>query len=338
MVPDERAIMLDRMQRLIDENQIVFVTGGLGPTSDDFTREIISKVSNQELQFSAEAYGRLCKILETRKVPIRESHRQQCYFPKSAEIFLNPVGTADAFGIKVGKTFLVALPGPPQEIHGTWSNGLEDFLKSNFSKTNNERLSVWRTLGLPESEVAEIAERILKDTGLRIGYRAHVPYVDLKIWFQVNAQGVRTTSSQLIFENIDKELSPWTCQRSDTELSEQILINFKEQNLRMVDLVTEGLIAEKLSEACNEKNLDWPKDLLVLTGKQPLKEQNEQSSFRSEAWLLKTNKIEFFFKDGSREYREAIDLPSRLSLNRTRRKTYLAEVFLRKCLEFFKNS
>lgn len=124
-----QSVVGDNAERLTDElaaafrrTDTVFLTGGLGPTVDDVTREVTSRFFGLELEFSDEVMGDIRRRLESiGKAQISENNRRQAYVPRGAEIMKNNAGTAPGLiihGIGAdgrGKTAFL-LPGPPSEF------------------------------------------------------------------------------------------------------------------------------------------------------------------------------------------------------------------------------
>ena len=219
VVPDDRELMALAMRELMARVDLLFLTGGLGPTSDDFTREVLCEVLNETLQFDEIAWTRVQKKIHSRGVSLTADHRRQCYFPRSAEVLLNSVGTADGFCLSKNNLQIYVLPGPPSDIAAIWQEAVIERLHQQVSADDREVLLLWRTMGRGESEVAALVEpieekvnsifasqnllqssrkggagvpssdssldssRLLRGReGWRVGYRAHAPYVEVKIW------------------------------------------------------------------------------------------------------------------------------------------------------------
>ena len=114
---------------------------------------------------------------------VAQSNRQQCYFPLGSNILINNNGTADGFFIKAEHGIeILALPGPPRELKPLWTNALKH-LKNQANSSHPNLRHTFRTIGLGESTIADrLADTSVPDH-FNIGYRAHVPFVDLKINF-----------------------------------------------------------------------------------------------------------------------------------------------------------
>lgn len=180
-VPDDRPQMMSALNYLQSQSEILIVSGGLGPTSDDFTREVVAKWAGDVLEFSQEAWDFLEDISMQRGLKLREAHKQQCQFPGHSEILNNRIGTAHGFYLKKDATHCFVLPGPPKEIETMWELSVLPKLEA-LRPPSSPRLHRWTCTGVPESEVAELVEACLKNSGCKIGYRASKPNVHVKVW------------------------------------------------------------------------------------------------------------------------------------------------------------
>ena len=96
-VPDNRQLIMDALHFAENQSELLFVTGGLGPTSDDFTRDLISQWSGLKMLFNEGSWNHVQSRLFSRGFSVREMQRQQCYFPETSQILTNASGTANAF-------------------------------------------------------------------------------------------------------------------------------------------------------------------------------------------------------------------------------------------------
>lgn len=240
-VPDDRIMISQALSELGSKVDILFVTGGLGPTSDDFTRELIAKHVGSNLEFNEESWQHVLDTLASRGVAPRDAQRQQCFFPPQAKIYKNPAGTANAFSVSKGNLKIVALPGPPMEIMAVWSSSLKTEFENLIPAGEREVLNIWRCLGKGESDIAELAEPIVKEAGLRVGYRAHAPYVEVKVWSKA------TDKTEEAFRKLDSILGPYTVNRNKDDLARDFLkACAAHQQLLVTDSATTGHLAERL--------------------------------------------------------------------------------------------
>jgi molybdenum cofactor synthesis domain-containing protein len=219
---------------------IVIVTGGLGPTSDDLTRECLAEHFAQPLEFDEKVWKELEAIYKKRQLPLRPAHRHQCFFPKTSVRLPNSAGTALGFSYRLKNSHFFALPGPPSELEAMWKQEVEHKLKAIVPK---EPLAWkrWTFFAIPESEVAELVEKVIQGSGLEVGYRAQVPYVKVKLF----ADAEKHAS---ILREMDSLLGP--SQIADgADLGEEILTLWPEATITVLDNVSEGALAARLFKA-----------------------------------------------------------------------------------------
>ncbi len=251
-VPDDRAMITEALKDLGSKADILFVTGGLGPTSDDFTRELVAKYIDSTLEFQEESWQHVLETLAARGVAARDAQRQQCYFPPQAKVYKNPAGTANAFSVSRGGVKIFALPGPPIEIMAVWNSSLKAELENLVPLGEREVLNIWRCLGRGESDIAELAEPIVKQAGLRVGYRANAPYVEVKVWSSA------TDSTTEAFAKLEAALGPYVVNRNKQDLARSffeaaVAAGFK--SLKVEDCASAGLLSERLFSVFRESKI-----------------------------------------------------------------------------------
>ncbi|MCM2324110.1 MAG: competence/damage-inducible protein A, partial [Oligoflexia bacterium] len=96
-VRDSRPEILAALEHCGRSSELLFVTGGLGPTTDDFTREVIAEWIGKPLQFHEPSWTGIQERLRQLAVPVAPSNRQQCFFPEGARVLPNSQGTANGF-------------------------------------------------------------------------------------------------------------------------------------------------------------------------------------------------------------------------------------------------
>lgn len=116
---------LERSLRLaLGRADWVFVTGGLGPTYDDITKEVVAKVCNRPLLISEEAMAHINDFFKDRSQKSTANNKKQATVPKGADILANPSGLAPGIWLKNQETTLILLPGPPHEMKATFKASL----------------------------------------------------------------------------------------------------------------------------------------------------------------------------------------------------------------------
>ncbi|NQU44460.1 competence/damage-inducible protein A, partial [bacterium] len=121
--PDDTASVADALRYLAERCEVVIMTGGLGPTEDDLTREAVCKVFGTDLREDARAWDMIAERFRHRDTHPPVSNRVQCLIPREARTLYNNWGTAPGFQLDLAvdgnpsrpPVYFIALPGPPRE-------------------------------------------------------------------------------------------------------------------------------------------------------------------------------------------------------------------------------
>jgi nicotinamide-nucleotide amidase len=162
--PEDLVASLEYMKR--EGMAVVITSGGLGPTADDLTAEIVGRFCGREMVLDDELEAKIAEILRPllRRWPgldqeaLRESNRKQAVIPKGATI-LDPVGTAPGLVVPPaqsgGGPTVVVLPGPPRELQPMWRTAIQtEAFREAIAGATTYVNGVLRLFGIPESEIA----------------------------------------------------------------------------------------------------------------------------------------------------------------------------------------
>lgn len=183
VVPDDKKLILEALDFCSQYADLMFVTGGLGPTTDDFTREVISTWTNLDLKFDEDSWQHIKDRLEPRGYVVKDIQRQQCFYPTGSVVLKNNEGTANAFYLETKDKKIFVLPGPPREIEAIWNSSIDSWLEKNVVGLDPYITRHWDTIGMGESDVATLVEEALAGVQVEKGYRVHLPYVEVKLSF-----------------------------------------------------------------------------------------------------------------------------------------------------------
>ncbi|MCA9097283.1 MAG: competence/damage-inducible protein A, partial [Planctomycetaceae bacterium] len=128
-VADNLDANLQVLKNATDRTQLVIITGGLGPTLDDLTREVIAQLLGVPLVLDEESLAIIQGMFARRQRPMPERNRIQAMFPAGSEVIPNPRGTAPGIWAKIERTDrpstnIAALPGVPTEMKGMFREGV----------------------------------------------------------------------------------------------------------------------------------------------------------------------------------------------------------------------
>ena len=121
-VGDHPGRLEEAISRAWERSNVTITTGGLGPTSDDLTRESIAAVMGETMEVQDDLLANLRAGFESRGIRMPETNVKQATLIPSAEVIPNPMGTAPGWWVEKEDRVIAALPGPPREITGMWQN------------------------------------------------------------------------------------------------------------------------------------------------------------------------------------------------------------------------
>ena len=116
VVEDREEEIQGALESAMRGSEVVIITGGLGPTHDDITREVVSKALGRELELDTKILEELKSRYQRVGLKMTDNNLRQARVPKGAESMVNPNGTAPGIFLREGKTLLFLLPGPPREM------------------------------------------------------------------------------------------------------------------------------------------------------------------------------------------------------------------------------
>jgi nicotinamide-nucleotide amidase len=186
-VNDTAADIQSAVREAMLRSDLIITTGGLGPTSDDRTRDLISELLQRPLRIDPTVLARIEAFFGTRKRPTPATTRLQALVPEGAIVLQNENGTAPGLVMKYagpnGEGLLIMLPGPPRELRPMFTTQVLPVILQHFGPPPNFSCCVLRTVGIGESFLEEkIAPELapLLARGLAVGYCARVGEVDLR--------------------------------------------------------------------------------------------------------------------------------------------------------------
>jgi nicotinamide-nucleotide amidase len=181
LVGDDRDDLAAALRECCARADAVVMSGGMGPTEDDLTAEVVAAVLGVPLELhppSLEAIEARFRALGRAMTP---NNAKQARLPRGAEVVPNRFGTAPGFGVQVGRAWLTCLPGVPAEFKGLCEEAVLPRLAARLDAATAAR--VLKLIGVPESTADQAMRPVMDDPrhrGVRFGYRAHFPEVHLK--------------------------------------------------------------------------------------------------------------------------------------------------------------
>src|SRR5262245_44152601 len=247
-VPDSQAIR-HTVAELFPRCEILFVTGGLGPTTDDITREMVAESLGLELRQDPQLLASLRKRLRIRGIKWAAAIARQSDVPAGAQVLPNENGSAPGFYLKaninprVPSPHVFVLPGPPRELQPMFRKYAMPILRSLVPPLALLERRLYRIAGVGESMVEEaIGGKILAIPGIELGYCARPGEVEVRVIGKEEAIEqadaiIRSTLGISIFSTADETL-------------EEVIVKLltkRNQTLATAESCTGGLIANRVT-------------------------------------------------------------------------------------------
>lgn len=250
-----QAVVGDNPQRLekalhqaIDENDIVITTGGLGPTQDDLTKEIVCQYLHIPLIEDAESLRIITSYYNRsgRKMP--ENNLKQAMVPQDAVVLQNEFGTAPGCIIEKDGKIVILLPGPPREMRPMFLNGAFAFLQrrsgcSIISKT-------LRVTGIGESALELKVGKYLEGSNPTAALYAKTGEVHIRITAKGETPEQAEEMCGVLAEKLRQELGIYLYHYDDCTLAQCVVELLRQQKLQLAtaESCTGGLVAKKITD------------------------------------------------------------------------------------------
>lgn len=182
-VSDDAAILLQQIQRLSVEYDVIFMNGGLGPTQDDLTAEVLARACQCELAVNREAEQHVISWCEKRGLTVNAANLKQAILPNNATIFSDAPGSAAAFYLRFNRAIIIATPGVPSELRTITEKDILPFLQQRFPLKKTATWLQYQLFGIGESSLQQLIDEQFPSLSdyFTVGFRANSPYVELKL-------------------------------------------------------------------------------------------------------------------------------------------------------------
>jgi nicotinamide-nucleotide amidase len=255
-VGDNPARMEDIFRRALERSDVVIVTGGIGPTEDDRTREIAAQVTGRKLIGDPGLLQQITERFRSRGFIMTPNNEKQAQIPEGAIAVENPNGTAPAFIVEHDRSALICLPGVPFEMKYLVEHSVIPYLREKFGVGGEVIKSrVLKTCGLGESTVDDmISDLMAKGTNPTVGVLAHPGQVDVRI----TAKGSDEAGIERMLDEMDELISSRLKHhmfgRDDETMEDALGTLVRETGITVasVENITGGLLSQKLLSACGD--------------------------------------------------------------------------------------
>ncbi len=245
VVGDNKERLTSIAKKAIERSDMVIFSGGLGPTSDDITKETVAEVLGLSLELHQESMDRMLEFFKNR--PMSENNKKQAMMPENALVLTNYNGTAPGFLYDKDGKVVIVLPGPPKELTKMFETGVKPYL---LKKTDGVLKSRFlKIFGVGESFAASRIEGLI-DTQTN---PTIAPYAkDTESLFRVTAKAGNEEEADKLIEETERKIREEfgiDLYGTDNDTLEEVTVNLLIRNnlkISTAESCTAGLIASKI--------------------------------------------------------------------------------------------
>ncbi|MEA5127846.1 MAG: CinA family nicotinamide mononucleotide deamidase-related protein [Proteiniphilum sp.] len=236
-VGDSAQTIIDAIDLAFSRSDILLLTGGIGPTHDDITKNTLCRYFNTELIFSNDVLENILNIFAHRNISLNELTRNQALVPEGCTVIQNKTGTAPILWFQRQQKVLVSMPGVPFEMETAMTDDIIPRLKLQFHLENYLKES-YLVAGITESALAMRLSEFEKElpNGISLAYLPLYGLIKLRLF-------IRNTANPGLFQE-------------QTELFQGQTELFHEQSEKLRNLIVDLLVSENeklLEELLGEK-------------------------------------------------------------------------------------
>ncbi len=258
-VGDNEQDILKAFNAAIVTYDVICVTGGLGPTHDDITKDVVAKFFNTHLVMDEAALAKIINLMQRRGMKLAESSKNQALIPSGSTVIPNTAGSAPGFMIEKNGKYFFVMPGVPFEMKGM----VEDWIIPFFEKKNVGTIVRHRTLkttGIGESllaeEVGDVQDIIGTDETITLAFLPNSMGTKMRITVRekniLKAEEKLSKAESVIRSRVEK----YVYSSDEKELEDVVgeLLNNQKLTLCTAESCTGGMIANRITNVPGSSN------------------------------------------------------------------------------------
>jgi nicotinamide-nucleotide amidase len=247
-IGDDKEKLLWALRSAVDLADVVIGTGGLGPTADDLTTEVVAEFLGRQLKQDQAVAQSLQQRFAARGISWTDNNLKQALFPDGAAIIPNPIGTAPGFRVELssGKT-LFWLSGVPQEMTAMLKQSVIPGIIAARKEAPGIASCTFKITGLTESRLDDLLRPLSLGQEAKLSFRAHYP--DLSLRLSVADGGEQKELFDRLKQEIRQILGSFIYAEEDLSLEEIVgrLLQKNQQTLSLAESCSGGYISHRIT-------------------------------------------------------------------------------------------
>jgi nicotinamide-nucleotide amidase len=270
-VGDDIGHLHEVIERALNRSEIIITSGGLGPTSDDLSREAVAAVLGEDLTVDSEMVAWIEGVFRERGVTeMPKTNIKQAHIIPSATFLPNPGGTAPGWWVKRNGSHIFMTPGPPREIKQMWANHIGPAVRE-MTGAGVVHTRILRTTGMTEGGIDEVLGDLFGAENPYLGIYAHADGIQLRIISRGPTQEVAEQLTAPVEAVIRERIGTAIWGVDDDSAASRFgqLLVANRMNVGVIDSGTGGILASMLSQTTGHER--WFRGSMVTgSGAAPL--------------------------------------------------------------------
>lgn len=246
-VGDDIDVLLSDIETISKRCDLLIINGGLGPTKDDLTAEVLSEVSGFPLIENPEALEHLNTWCASKNMSLNDANLKQAFLPKTASVVANPIGSAVGIYMRLNNCDVICTPGVPSELSVMLRDEIVPLLAKQVGESELQ-LTRLQLFGIGESRVQQKITDAISDwpQGIELGFRAGLPFLELKL---ISTDKRYLERHLALKSEVEALLADFIVGEDDFNIAEEVIGLLKQQRKTIVlaESCTGGLIASLLT-------------------------------------------------------------------------------------------
>lgn len=241
--PDLLSSIQMRIEESLHRSDLIILTGGLGPTPDDLTRDALSAYFNVPLVFSKSQFSCIEKAYKRYGKKVPSMVRKEAMFPEGSFPLINHFGIALGFYLKVGLRLMIVLPGVPMELEKMFANEVRPLIQKHFPGLLKRHSLVVKTIGVSEPDVMTRLKKDFFDVPFDFGIYPQAGEVALRLYAE------KKEIIQRLKLKAERRLASDVYAYEETSLAETIgkILTQKRKTLSVAESCSGGMLAQEIT-------------------------------------------------------------------------------------------
>ncbi|MFB4162734.1 competence/damage-inducible protein A [Alteribacillus sp. JSM 102045] len=249
VVGDNKKRMTSAFQEACERADILFITGGLGPTEDDLTKEVTAELTGKRLMYHQPTLDFMKQFFKQRKRTMSENNKKQAHYTEGSDVFYNRAGLACGMADNYKDTLLILVPGPPRELKHMYENTIKPYLLKELAGEFLVLSRVLRFFDIGESRLEEeLIDIIQAQTNPTIAPLASDGEVTIRLTAKAKTRSEADVLLDKVETQIQQRVGKYFYGRENETLPVQVVKNYgkKGVTLSAAESLTGGWFAKQL--------------------------------------------------------------------------------------------